>query len=102
MTKVRKSHDQSNNVEYIEQQIRELEERFQQHVNELREELEQAKGITLISPDRAAEILNISVSAVRRRADRGDLTKYNADGSRKVTNRRTPIYFDEKEVRDRI
>lgn len=97
---------QNNNtnpqVLYIQKQIDELERRFEERLKELRDELEQATRRSLISPTRAAEILDVTVSAIRKRGNKGTLIKYNADGSRKITNRRTPVYFDENEVRNKI
>lgn len=89
-------------VRQIKKKIDELEDRLAERVRELRRDLEAIEQANLISPARAAEILDISVEAVRKRAARGTLTKRNADGSKKITNRKTEIFFDEQEVRNKI
>lgn len=88
--------------ELIRQEIEELDRRLSNKVRELREELQEIEQANLVSTKRAAEILGISEDAVRKRADSGTLTKRNADGSKKITNRRTPVFFDEQEVRNKI
>lgn len=92
----------NDKVKQIRKEINELQQRLEEQAEELSRRLDGIEQANLVSVERAAEILDVSVSAIRKRADRGTLTKRNADGSKKITNRRTPVFFDEQEVRNKI
>lgn len=60
--------------------------------------VDQVQGRELIKIDQAAEMLEVSERTVQRMADRGEIFRYNADGSRKLNDRSTATYYDFTEL----
>lgn len=89
-------------LEELKQEVERTRDEMNRKLDKLQGRIERAEKLELISPKKAAEILGITMDAIYKRAGNGTLTKYNKDGSRKITNRRTPIYFNRAEVENRI
>lgn len=61
-------------------------------------EYQKARERKLITLEVAADLLGIHPRNVHRMAERGEIHKYNEDGSIKTTNKKTRIFFDKKEL----
>lgn len=60
--------------------------------------VQQVQGKKLVRIGEAAELLEVSERTVQRMADRGELTRYNEDGTRKVDSSRTNTFYNFDEI----
>lgn len=79
-------------------EIKTLRQRLAELERLIKYEHHKARERKLISVDTAADLLGIHPRNVHRMAERGEIYKYNEDGSIKTTNKKTRIFFDKKEL----
>lgn len=80
--------------------IQALRDELQEFREKVRWYAQHPENRPLVTQRRAAQILDVHPNTIRNMYERGDINKYNEDGSLKKTNHNTKVFFDRNEVEE--
>lgn len=78
--------------------MRDIQKRTKDLLDFALEAAEKAAGRQLVKVDEAAKMLDCTERTIQRMARRGEIGRYNEDGTIKNNSRRTQVYYDVKEL----
>lgn len=88
--------------EIISNEIEKFEDRMVQQLRSLERRIRDRTDKQLVSARIAAKATGLTEAAIRQSARRGTINKYNANGTRKITNSKTSVFFCLHEINNRM
>lgn len=82
----------------IMEELERFEDDVAQKLSRLRRSISNHLETTLVNAGVAAKVTGLAESTIRQAGQRGTITKYNEDGSKKIHNGNTAVFYDLDEI----